>query len=267
MLLRAGNICAEVAPTDGGRIAQIFYNNNELLIGRTHKEPVNTPLTWGCYPMAPFAGRLAHGTFSWNENRYSTLQNYGQHAIHGTVVTRPWEITEHSDTHVAMSIALDDGSHALWPFAGTCEHSVHVTPEEVKCVLTIHSLEAFPYQLGWHPCWKKPDSAHFAFGSMFEKDVDHIVTGSMVTPTDGPWDDCFTDVIAEPTLVINDVAISLTSTAEYWVIYDELAHTTCIEPQTGPPNAFNLISDNFLDVVQPNQAVRAEFTIRLGPSI
>ena len=51
------------------------------------------------------------------------------------------------------------------------------------------------------------------------------------------------------------------------LVYDELTHATCVEPQTGPPNAFNLISDNFLDVVQPNQAVRAEFTIRLGPSI
>lgn len=102
---------------------------------------------------------------------------------------------------------------------------------------------------------------------MFEKDVDHIVTGRMVTPTDGPWDDCFTDVIAEPTLVINDVAISLSSTAKYWVIYDELTHATCIEPQTGPPNAFNLNYAHYLDVVQPNQAVRAEFTIHLGPSI
>jgi len=266
VLLQAGNIRVEVAPQDGGRIAQIFYNDVELLIARPNKETTIATLTWGCYPMAPFAGRLADGTFAWNGNRYSTLQTHGKHAIHGTVVTRPWEVLDHSDTHVNMSISLDDGSHALWPFAGTCEHIVQVTPNEVKCVLTIHALEPFPYQLGWHPCWRKPDSAHFTFSSMFEKDIDQIPTGRMVEPTSGPWDDCFTDVITEPTLHINDVAISLTSTAEYWVIYDELAHSTCIEPQTGPPNAFNLFTDDFFDVAQPQQEACAEFTIRLGTS-
>jgi len=165
-----------------------------------------------------------------------------------------------------MSITLDDGSHALWPFAGTCEHIIQVTPNEVKCVLTIHALEPFPYQLGWHPCWRKPDSTNFAFSSMFEKDINQIPTGRMVEPTSGPWDDCFTDVITEPTLHINNVAISLTSSAECWVIYDELEHSTCIEPQTGPPNAFNLFTDDFFDVAQPQQEACAEFTIRLGTS-
>ena len=32
----------------------------------------------------------------------------------------------------------------------------------------------------------------------------------------------------------------LTSDCRHWVVYDEPAHATCVEPQSGPPDAFNL---------------------------
>jgi aldose 1-epimerase len=35
-------------------------------------------------------------------------------------------------------------------------------------------------------------------------------------------------------------ALSLTSSCDHWVVFDERAHATCVEPQSGPPDAFNL---------------------------
>ena len=51
---------------DGGRVAQITVDDIALLVGQAEAhEP--SPLAWGSYPMVPWAGRIRHGRFRFDD--------------------------------------------------------------------------------------------------------------------------------------------------------------------------------------------------------
>ncbi len=53
------------------------------------------PLLWGCYPMAPWAGRLREGVLRWRgeEHRLPT-DILPPHAIHGTLLETAWDVVD-----------------------------------------------------------------------------------------------------------------------------------------------------------------------------
>jgi len=53
--------------------------------------------------------------------------------------------------------------------------------------------------------------------------------------------------------------VTISADCDHWVIYDHPADATCVEPQSGPPDAFNL--DLPINVVGPNAPLRRTFTI------
>ena len=76
---------------------------------------------------------------------------------------------------------------------------------------------------------------------MYERGPDGLPTGRLVPPKPRPWDDCFVDVERPPRLTWPGALIlELSSPADHWVVYDELDHALCVEPQTGPPDDVHL---------------------------
>src|SRR3546814_12447429 len=61
--LSAGDVTAAVDRAHGGRLASLVVGGMELLVQRPSTAPID-PLSWGCFPMVPFAGRLRGGRFS-----------------------------------------------------------------------------------------------------------------------------------------------------------------------------------------------------------
>jgi aldose 1-epimerase len=67
----------------------------------------------------------------------------------------------------------------------------------------------------------------------------------MVSPTPGPWDDCFIEPLGPIALLYRTqdhqpLIVQITSDCDHWLIYDQPHHATCVEPQSAPPDAFNL---------------------------
>ena len=56
-----GPLVVTVAPLAGGRIAQIVYRNEPLLI--EYAPETSAMIAWGRYPMVPWAGRVREGVF------------------------------------------------------------------------------------------------------------------------------------------------------------------------------------------------------------
>ena len=105
---------------------------------------------------------------------------------------------------------------------------------------------ALPATIGWHPWFAKPDRLVVHPVAMFEQDTFGLPTGRLVAPTPPPWDDCF--VNREPVELryhrrLAPVVTVSSPDCEYWVVYDKPAHATCVEPQSGPPDALNLRPD------------------------
>ena len=223
---------AVVAVADGGRLASLTTDGIELLVERQ-----DDPVMWGCYPMVPFAGRIRHGEFTFDDNTYALPKNFGDHAMHGYGFTSPWRQT--GDNKIALEFSEP------WPFAGRVEQRFSIDEGRFTMTMTATADVLQPMMLGWHPWFSKTTSAgeavlDFAPGAMFERGDEPLPTGALVEPKPRPWDDCFTPVNTDPSISWGDLRIRLESNADHWVVFDELEHALCVEPQTGPPNAVNL---------------------------
>jgi aldose 1-epimerase len=250
-------VTVDVDLARGGRIAQIMVGPVPLLadvpdVANSDVEAVS----WGSYPMAPWAGRLRGGAFRWFGTDYRLRLNQDdsgvgaadrQHAMHGTVLDAPWTIDEQTESTVAISCQLAQPGSG-WAFGGVAHQRIEVLDHQLRCDLSVtvdsHSDHAppFPAEIGWHPWWRKPDSLSFHPDAMYERDGVGLPTGRLVVPSTPPWDDCF--VNTAPVTLHYDrpevTHVTLSSDCDHWVVYDHPGHATCVEPQSGPPDAFNV---------------------------
>ena len=100
--------------------------------------------------------------------------------------------------------------------------------------------------LGFHPWFRRqldvagPVQADVEPITMVERNVDHLPTGALSTPTPRPWDHCFT-LAALPRADLARRALPgiWLSDADWWVVFDASRDAVCLEPQTAPPDAIH----------------------------
>ncbi len=257
-LLQIGNdrITVDVAPDAGGRVGQITVEGVPLLIAHEQAhEP--SPLAWGSYPMVPWAGRIRHGRFRFDAVDYELPVNFGAHAIHGVGFDTPWTVTEHSGNEIGLELPLPNDTR--WPFGGNAGQWIAVDGDTIRFELRAAAgKRAMPASLGWHPWFRKPDRFEFHPQAMYRRDADHIAIDELVAVPPGPWDDCFRN--EQPVgLMIDGLDLQITSGCRDWVVYDMPAHATCVEPQSGPPDAFTLRPNR----IEPGQALEIWFELRV----
>jgi aldose 1-epimerase len=249
-----GTLAVDIAPSAGGRVAQITCDDVEWLVG--HDEKHQAMIAWGSYPMLPWVGRIRHGRFQFQERAYQLPLNLGAHAIHGVAFALPWWIDDHSPTHIDLSLPLPEDEH--WPFGGHARQRIEVGEDRLRTTLSLTAGEkAMPAAIGWHPWFRKPDRLDFAPTRMYPRDAEGIAHLPLTEPSPAPWDDCF---INDKPVVIHRAGqrVRLTSNCDHWVVYDETNHATCIEPQSGPPDAFNLAP---LQQLSPGSTMSAWFEL------
>ena len=258
--LSCGSLRLDFDAANGGRISQVVAHDVPLLVGPQGDD--TAPIGWGSYPMVPWAGRLGNGRFQFRRDVVTMPVNFGPHAIHGTGVFNSWEVIARSTSSLVARLDLQQTG---WPYPSWCEQRISLGPDSLHLEMSVHGDQReFPAQVGWHPWFRIPDSYTARFGSMLVRDVDYLTTSQRVAPPVGPWDDCFTDLLDGPTLVIDDVRVDLSSSCNYWVVYNESPLGWCIEPQSGPPNAFNTYAESSLDIVGPARVLQHSFAWRIS---
>jgi aldose 1-epimerase len=249
MELSASAVRVSVDEHNGGRIASINVRGHELLVTES-----KDPMGWGSYPMIPWAGRIRKGRFTFRGGEYQLPINMAPHSIHGTCFTRPWDVNDDG------TLGIELGSS--WPFGGSAIQRFDLTKDRLICTIEIHNdIRSMPASAGWHPWFRRPVSLSFAASQMYVRDVEYIPSGELITPPSGPWDDCFTGVLTPPKLSWpGGPTVTLTSSCDHWVVYDQPAHAVCVEPQSGPPDAFNLAPE----IVEPGKPLIASMTYTWG---
>ena len=223
-----------VDPAAGGRLAELVVHGHPVLVARDQD-----PMRWGSYPMVPFAGRIRHGRFTFDGATHELPVNLGPHAIHGYGYTEPWEIID--DQSIGWQFA------APWPFAGRAVQRFTLTDTHLELSMQVTADERQPLMAGWHPWFRRrlDNGATVTLdvgpATMYALDHEAIPTGELVAPPPGPWDNCFTDLVHEPTLRWGDdeLVLRLSSTADHWVVFTEPEHAVCVEPQSGAPDEIN----------------------------
>lgn len=249
-----GTLTVTIAPEAGGRIAQIRRNGVEWLAG--YDDANAATIAWGCYPMLPWAGRIRRGSFQFAGNHCQLPLNLGGHAIHGVGFALPWRLDAHSSSAAELSLELP--SDERWPFGGRARQRIVAAADALRLELEVSAgKHAMPVAIGWHPWFRKPEWVEFNPTQFYPRDAESIATLPLREPPSPPWDDCF--IHREPIVLHRGAQrLRLTSDCRHWVVYDTPAHATCIEPQTGPPDSFNLDPASRLE---PGMSIYVWFTL------
>lgn len=268
--LRAGDCTTVVDASAGGRIAQIYINDQPILIGSDDLpehtgDTAQEAIEWGLFPMAPWVGRIGAGKFTFGDSAHQLGINFRDgegkgrnHSIHGTVFTRPWTVIQTTDSSLSMLCPLTGALD--WPYEGTARQHIEVHDGSIVFALSVESDRvAFPAEIGWHPWFRKPQRMSFEPTAMYERNEMDLPTGELVAPSQGPWDDCF--VNSQPVALHYDRqearVVRVESDCDHWVIFDEPTYATCVEPQSGPPDAFRLGPH----LVKPDDPLRRTMSI------
>ncbi len=258
IVLDAGPAQVVVDPESGGRIVRLDVAGLPLVV-----PPEVDAHAHGIFPMAPWAGRVRDGAFEFDGESYQLPINAAPHAIHGTVRDASWVVEEADGDHVALSVGLG----SAWPFAGTAVQRIALTADALALELEVHAAEqAMPVTCGWHPWWSRDLGrgeeleVELHADRMYRRDAEGIPSGEILDIVSPPWDDCFTD-LGEPVAVLRwsgAATVTIETDCECAVVFTEPAHAVCVEPQTGPPDAFNLDPH----VVTPDAPLVVHMTVR-----
>ncbi|WP_432002318.1 aldose 1-epimerase [Streptomyces sioyaensis] len=255
--LSAPGVNALVSP-QGGRISSLNVGGLELL-GGARLAGVPAGILSGCFPMAPYAGRVRDGTFRFGASNVQLPRQLAGHAIHGLLWDVGWEV----DGEGRISAQLDE----RWPFGGSVQQTFSLTRDSLTACLSLTAgTEPMPYSLGYHPWFCRrlgrggDVELRLNLEAHYATDVAGLPTGRLQSPGVGPWDDCF--AVSTPEQVLHwpgAMTLAIQSAAPNVVVFDKLADVVCVEPQSAPPDALNLDEPA---VLQPHQS--ATLNMRLA---
>ncbi len=231
----------------GARIASLQWRDLQVAVPFR-----GTPVSWGWYAMAPWAGRIRDGIILDSKGEEKTLPTTWMppNAIHGYGFHSSWEETGHGRARLVLPE----------PYGGAViSQSIEVLDDAVRWILEYEANGCdLPAWLGFHPWFPRELSRggeaeiEFSAKKMLIRGDDGLPDGRLVPPTPEPWDDTFTEVQGIPSVVWpGALRISVESDVPWWTIYTEDTEGVCIEPQTAPPDAANLgiTGDHYLEAL------------------
>jgi len=244
--LQAGQARAVIDPAAGGRLTSLVVAGNELLTGVTDSI-VPPSMRHGSFPMAPWAGRLRNGEFHLDERSFSFPANAGPHAIHGLAHDLTWSTT--GTNRIGVDLA------GVWDLGGQLTQAFELTDSELAITLTAMAIsDRLPVTLGFHPWFRRrlgvggDASLSFDASWQYQRDGDGLPDGTLIGPLASPWDDCF--IVPAKQVAIawpGALVLRVKSDHDHFVVFNERDDSIGVEPQTGPPNAFNLPGAQILE--------------------
>lgn len=235
-VLENDRVRAVIDPARGARLTSLALEGHELL-GHASDSHIDAVIADGCFPMVPWAGRIRDGRLTVDGESYELPRAGDGNALHGLGHVRAW--TPVGEGAYELSIG------APWPTEGIATLTYTVLDDGLRIELSWDDDTDLPCSIGLHPWFRRRldvgRDAELAFEPevMVERGDDGLPTGRLVDPDPGPWDDCFRARSSPILRWPGALSLTLSSSAQWWVVYDEPTDTVCVEPQTAPPDAFN----------------------------
>ncbi|KHL25101.1 hypothetical protein PK98_11945 [Croceibacterium mercuriale] len=152
------------------------------------------PLDAACFPLVPYANRIADGRFTHEGVSYDLPRNFGAdhpHSLHGTGWLRPWFVAEQAADSVVLVHDHAGDAHWPWPFAA--QQRLTLAPGSMTIDLSVRSLadSRVPAGLGLHPYFPCDDATRLAFtaGHAWLADADDLRTDAAPADRFGDWRD------------------------------------------------------------------------------
>lgn len=254
--LAAADWTAELRPDLGGAITRLRKVDRDVF--RPTSEGATDVLQAACFPLTPYANRIAGGRFAFHgrEVAIPTLPAFAPHALHGDGWLKPWAV--HEATGDRAVLILDGGHDAHWPWAYRARQTVSLSERGLEVVLEMENLSAepMPAGLGLHPYFPRPSGARLTASTSGVWTGADIVPDRLAAPDDiADWTGQDVDAAAEAVALIdnayegwNGVAdlVDDEGTTRLMADVDRLhvfaprnGDFCCLEPVTHRPDVFN----------------------------
>ncbi|MDB5703317.1 MAG: Aldose epimerase family protein [Sphingomonas bacterium] len=137
-------------PALGGAIGSLRYRGEDIL--RPTPGGAADPLDSACFPLIPYANRIAGGRFSFGGRTIRLPLNFGDHpnSLHGMAWQRAWTVAETRPDRARLEHRHGgDG----WPWRYCAEQLFELGEDGLRVTLTLtnKSSEAMPAGIGLHP--------------------------------------------------------------------------------------------------------------------
>lgn len=253
MKLAAGDWALEVAPERGGAILSLTRGGRDVL--RPTPAVISDAFDLACFPLLPYANRIASGTFAWEGETVRVPRNHPRqaHPLHGIGWLLPWTVAAADKTSVVMR--LEHVGDASWPWAFSAEQRLALSPDGLAATLSIvnEDARAMPGSLGFHPYFAAADRLRFGAGGVWLADDEMLPELHAAADALGDWseggtlsradlvDHCYTDWAGTATIVRadGDVVLAAEGSPALHVYVPPGEDFFCAEPVTAMPDAVN----------------------------
>jgi aldose 1-epimerase len=170
--LRRGGAEASLLPLLGGAIGG-FTIDGRAILRPTSRDAID-PLETACFPLIPYANRIAGGCFTFAEQLHVLPPNHpvSPHPLHGLGWLRPWTIMEQTRDTASLTCSHAADEHWPWDWTAVQRFALSDRALQITLQLTNTSHKPLPAGLGLHPYFmRKPgDVLRFAADGVWDND-------------------------------------------------------------------------------------------------
>lgn len=278
LVLRHEDMQLILDATRGGAILEFSWRDRPIF-RPTPRGAGTDPFSLACFPMVPYANRIAHGRFNFGARAVHLKRNWGAvpHPLHGQGWRSPWEVF--AATASSASLIFEGGADE-WPWHYLAEQHLQLSHNALSIRLSIENLahSAMPVMLGLHPYFCDPDQAQLQAGtpSVWLTDNASLPTEEVATPPDWsfdqarsitavPLDHCFTHWNSSAVIRWPDRKVHIRATnCRYLHIYTSSGRDFfCVEPMSAAVGALNRNRDE-ATVVQAGARFEIQVNFAVG---
>ena len=154
--LEAGDWRATTAPERGGAILSLDWRGAPIF--RPTPQGSTDMLLTACFPLVPYANRIADARFAFEGRRIElhTLDRFAPHALHGDGWLNPWTL-EATQAHCAEMTLIWPGDTPGWPWPWCARQIITLSDAGLEIILSVTNTgeAAMPAGLGLHPDFHK----------------------------------------------------------------------------------------------------------------
>ena len=245
--LEAGPATVELDADDGARLTSLRLDGQELLVTGT-----GGGFGYGCFVMAPWAGRLRDGRATALGRSIEVPREPDDgHGRHGLVHSRSWDRTGPASWEV--TVPPEPG----WFASVHLRQDLELSPDRLELTLTASVDAPTPLTIGWHPWFRR---------HLDDTEVELQVPAAWIHPRDPtgipgtqretvpppPWDDTFGGLAGPVELAWGQLLrVTIETDAPVVVVYTGRTYGVCVEPQSGPPDEANRPDARIVDPAAP----------------
>lgn len=271
--LHSGGSEATLLPHLGGSIGSFAVGGTDIL--RPTPADAVSPLDAACFPLVPYANRIADGRFTFAGEDYALPRNVAgfEHPIHGLGWIMPWVVrAEEADRAVLACMHSADG-HWPWDWLATQTFVLEDGALQVTLEVVNRSERAMPCALGQHPYFVRETDAQVTFAARGVWLSDARMIPSETAPADA-FGDFAGGAVPDPMALTDNCwfgwqgearlgTVSVTSPeAGFLHLYAPPGEDfLCLEPTTAMPDGFGR-PDGGMTVLEPGEALAMTMVVR-----